>query len=170
MKIRVVCRGCCSTAQHSTAHLQSDAVLPLGLVFTPIGEVQHAVAMKHPVVGVSHVPGPRRKGVLPLALHPEDKHSNQSLPVRDSYGFLHFVRLPAVLHVSLVSASYELHRCAGMHGRLISAEWNQQGKWKLMSTSWCFAGAKWVGLSEDTFMYQLLLNFIEDKIVLKSDE
>lgn len=73
-------------AQHT--HLQGDAVLPLGLVFTPVGEVQHTVTVKHPVVGLSHVPGPRRKGVLPFALHPENEHSNQSLPARDPCGFV----------------------------------------------------------------------------------
>lgn len=57
----------------SYTHLLGDAVLPLGLVFTAIREVQHSVAMKHAVIGLSHIPGPRWKGVLPLALHPEEK-------------------------------------------------------------------------------------------------
>lgn len=140
-------------AQHT--HLQGDAVLPLSLVFTPVGEVQHAVTVKHPIVGLSHVPGPRRKGVLPFALHPENEHSNQSLPARDWCGCLHVVRLPAVLHVSLVAASYELHRCTAFHGRLISPEWNQQGK-----GSWWLSVVvmpEQMSLSEDTLMYQLLL-------------
>lgn len=126
-------------AQHT--HLQGDAVLPLGLVCTPVGEVQHAVTVKHPVVGLSHVPGPRRKGVLPFALHPENEHSNQSLPARDSCGCLHVVGLPAVLRVSLVAASYELHRCTAFSRTLDFARMESARKRKLMTISSCYARA-----------------------------
>lgn len=103
------------TALTVLPHLFNSAIFPNGLIFAPIWKVQHALAMKHPIFGLSHVPGLRRKGVLPVSVHPEEEgrwsrrfrcgcdeqHRQFILPVG--------IYLPATFCVSFVTASCELH-------------------------------------------------------------